>query len=146
MRRFTGDRGIYGDSSSGNGMVDDIAYEIDCYDDETEETCTYVTRRTIMSADDLLGRHTRCVIAARLSAKSKVVAGSEIVIKDAWPPDESPPLEDPRSEIRLLRRIHDVFENDKPDHMYPNMMIGGHVRLEGAGEHVLDTTDAIKRS
>ncbi|KAJ2355189.1 hypothetical protein GGF43_002834, partial [Coemansia sp. RSA 2618] len=143
MRRFSGDRGSYGDSSSGDGMVDDIAYEIDCYDDETEETCTYVTRRTIMSADDLLGRHTRCFVATRLSEDAKDMDGEEVIIKDAWPPAESPPLEDPRSEIRLLRRIHDEFKDDTPDHIYPNMVVGGHVRLGRIDDNDLDTTDAI---
>ncbi|KAJ2189213.1 hypothetical protein EV181_001753 [Coemansia sp. RSA 532] len=128
---------------SDNDDVDDIRYRIDCYDDESMETIKYVTKRTIMSADDILGRHTRCFVATRYSGSDAYSSATEVVIKDAWPPTNYPPLEDPRDEIKLLRKIHDTFKNDAPDHIYPELIVGGHVRLTQKNRSVIDTTDAI---
>ncbi|KAJ2495509.1 hypothetical protein GGH96_006363, partial [Coemansia sp. RSA 1972] len=123
--------------------VDDIRYIIDCYDDESQEITTYLTKRTITSADDMLGRHTRCFVAKRCSASGTELSGIEVVIKDAWPPTDYPPLEDQRDEIKLLRKIHDTFKDNTPDHIYPNMLVGGHVRLDQEDMSAIDTTDAI---
>ncbi|KAJ2660048.1 hypothetical protein IW148_003979 [Coemansia sp. RSA 1199] len=126
-----------------NGKVDDRMYTIDCYDDKSQEITTYITKRTITSADDMLGRHTRCFVATRYSGSGTDSSATEVVIKDAWSPAKHPPLEDPRDEIRLLRKIHDTFEDDTPDHIYPNMLVGGHVRLDQKDMSTIDTTDAI---
>ncbi|KAJ2118498.1 hypothetical protein GGF48_004552, partial [Coemansia sp. RSA 921] len=107
---------------SNSDKVDDKRYTIDCYDDKSQETTTYITKRTIMSADDMLGRHTRCFVATRHSGSGTESSANEVVIKDAWSPAKHPPLEDPRDEIKLLRKIHDTFEQDTPDHIYPNML------------------------
>ncbi|KAJ2133707.1 hypothetical protein IW136_004904, partial [Coemansia sp. RSA 678] len=93
---------------SNNGKVDDKRYTIDCYDEKSQETTTYITQRTIMSADDMLGRHTRCFVATRHSGSGTELSANEVVIKDAWSPAKHPPLEDPRDEIKLLRKIHDT--------------------------------------
>ncbi|KAJ2167931.1 hypothetical protein GGH15_001766 [Coemansia sp. RSA 562] len=130
-------------AGSDNDDVDDIRYRIDCYDDESMETIKYVTKRTIMSADDILGRHTRCFVATRYSGSDAYSSATEVVIKDAWPPTNYPPLEDPRDEIKLLRKIHDTFKNDAPDHIYPELIVGGHVRLDQEAVSAIDTTDAI---
>ncbi|KAJ1775470.1 hypothetical protein LPJ54_003675, partial [Coemansia sp. RSA 1824] len=50
---------------SSNDNDYDIRYTVDCYDDESKKTVKYVTKRTIMPADTLLGRHTRCFVATR---------------------------------------------------------------------------------
>ncbi|KAJ2562630.1 hypothetical protein GGH12_003082 [Coemansia sp. RSA 1822] len=123
--------------------VDDIMYTIDCYDDKSKKTTTYITNRTITSADDMLGRHTRCFIATRCSDSDTESSGEEVVIKDAWPPAKYPPLKDPRDEIKLLRKIHDTFKKGTPDHIYPDMIVGGHVRLNPKDKSAIDTTDAI---
>ncbi|KAJ2657401.1 hypothetical protein IWW48_004530 [Coemansia sp. RSA 1200] len=153
--------GISSDSSSSsdNGsIIDDIRYEISCYDDETEETQKYAIRRTIMSADDVFGRHTRCFVAIPIDynigniAMSSATDGTnlqEVVIKDAWPPAESPVLEDPRSEIVLLRKIRSEFEANPPSppHIYPRLVMGGHIKLARDGDtYEIDTTDAIFKS
>ncbi|KAJ2695634.1 hypothetical protein GGH99_000027 [Coemansia sp. RSA 1285] len=70
----------------------------------------------------------------------------EVVIKDAWPPAESPVLEDPRSEIVLLRKIRSEFEANppSPQHIYPKLVVGGHIKLaRDKGTQEIDTTDAI---
>ncbi|KAJ2563847.1 hypothetical protein GGH12_002346 [Coemansia sp. RSA 1822] len=126
-----------------NVKVDDRMYTIDCYDDKSQEITTYITKRTITLADDMLGRHTRCFVATRYSGSGTDSSATEVVIKDAWSPAKHPPLEDPRDEIRLLRKIHDTFEDDTPDHIYPNMLVGGHVRLDQKDMSTIDTTDAI---
>ncbi|KAJ2831757.1 hypothetical protein J3B01_005174, partial [Coemansia erecta] len=128
---------------SNSDKVDDKRYTIDCYDDKSQEITTYITKRTIMSADDMLGRHTRCFVATRHSGSGTELSANEVVIKDAWSPAKHPPLEDPRDEIKLLRKIHDTFEQDTPDHIYPNMLVGSHVRLDQKDKSVIDTTDAI---
>ncbi|KAJ2654032.1 hypothetical protein IWW48_006338, partial [Coemansia sp. RSA 1200] len=144
-----------GISSDDDSIIDNIRYEISCYDDETEETQKYAIRRTIMSADDIFGRHTRCFVATPIGYTSRNVAMSgiaggsnlqEVVIKDAWPPAESPVLEDPRSEIVLLRKIRSEFEANPPSppHIYPKFVVGGHIKLaRDDGTHEIDTTDAI---
>ncbi|KAJ2524967.1 hypothetical protein GGI11_000418 [Coemansia sp. RSA 2049] len=73
----------------------------------------------------------------------------EVVIKDAWPPAESPVLEDPRSEIVLLRKIRSEFEANppSPQHIYPKLVVGGHIKLaRDEGTQEIDTTDAIFQS
>ncbi|KAJ2594144.1 hypothetical protein EV177_008445, partial [Coemansia sp. RSA 1804] len=149
--------GISSDSGSSDdgSIIDDIRFEISCYDDETEETRKYAIKRTIMSADDIFGRHTRCFVATPVdysigdTAMSGVADGSnpqEVVIKDAWPPAESPVLEDPRSEIVLLRKIRSEFEANppSPQHIYPKLVVGGHIKLaRDDNTHEIDTTDAI---
>ncbi|KAJ2760073.1 hypothetical protein H4S06_001912, partial [Coemansia sp. BCRC 34490] len=154
--------GISSDNSSSSSddgsIIDDIRYEISCYDDETEETRKYAIKRTIMSADDIFGRHTRCFVATPVDysigdiAMSGAADGSnpqEVVIKDAWPPAESPVLEDPRSEIVLLRKIRSEFETNppSPQHIYPKLVVGGHIKLaRDEGTQEIDTTDAIFQS
>ncbi|KAJ2654149.1 hypothetical protein IWW48_006284 [Coemansia sp. RSA 1200] len=154
--------GISSDSSSSSSdddsIIDDIRYEISCYDDETEETQKYVIRRTIMSADDVFGRHTRCFVATPIDYNLENIAMSgatdgtnlqEVVIKDAWPPAESPVLEDPRSEIVLLRKIRSEFEANPPSppHIYPKLVVGGHIKLARDNDaYEIDTTDAIFKS
>ncbi|KAJ2495451.1 hypothetical protein GGH96_006382, partial [Coemansia sp. RSA 1972] len=128
---------------SNNGKVDDKMYTIKCYDDKSTEITTYITKRTITSADDMLGRHTRCFVAMRCSDSGTELSAAEVVIKDAWSPAKHPPLEDPRDEIKLLRKIHDTFKDNAPDHIYPNMLVGGHVRLDRKNRSAIDTTDAI---
>ncbi|KAJ2538576.1 hypothetical protein GGF49_005822 [Coemansia sp. RSA 1853] len=123
--------------------IDDIMYTIDCFDDKSKKITTYITNRTITSADDMLGRHTRCFIATRCSDSDTESSGEEVVIKDAWPPAKYPPLKDPRDEIKLLRKIHDTFKKGTPDHIYPDMIVGGHVRLNPKDKSAIDTTDAI---
>ncbi|KAJ1804462.1 hypothetical protein LPJ77_004755, partial [Coemansia sp. RSA 2523] len=128
---------------SDNDDVDNIKYMIDCYDDKSKKTVKYVTKRTITSADDMLGRHTRCFVATRCSDSDTESSEAEVVIKDAWPPAKYPPLKDPRNEIKLLRKIHTTFKKCTPDHIYPNMIAGGHVRLDQKDKSAIDTTDAI---
>ncbi|KAJ2495386.1 hypothetical protein GGH96_006400, partial [Coemansia sp. RSA 1972] len=131
-------------SGNDNGdEVDDISYIIDCFDDKSKKPIKYVTKRTITSADDMLGRHTRCFVAKRCSASGTELSEAEVVIKDAWPPAKHPPLEDQRDEIKLLRKIHHTFKDNTPDHIYPNMIVGGHVRLDQKNRSAIDTTDAI---
>ncbi|KAJ2805451.1 hypothetical protein H4R20_002089 [Coemansia guatemalensis] len=127
--------------SDGDGRCDMIRYEVDCYDDVSQEVHTYVTLRTIMSAGSLLGRHTRCFVARLKHVDS--ASADMVVIKDAWPPAEQPVESDSRSEIVLLRRIHNEFKNNPPAHLYPRLEIGGHIRLDIDGRPTIDTTDAI---
>ncbi|KAJ2523502.1 hypothetical protein H4217_000019 [Coemansia sp. RSA 1939] len=147
---------VYSGISSNDGsIINDIRYEISCYDDETEETRKYAIKRTIMSADNIFGRHTRCFVATPVDYSIGDIAMSgaanglnlqEVVIKDAWPPAESPVLEDPRSEIVLLRKIRSEFEANppSPQHIYPKLVVGGHIKLaRDKGTQEIDTTDAI---
>ncbi|KAJ2382337.1 hypothetical protein GGI05_005686, partial [Coemansia sp. RSA 2603] len=151
MRRVTHEKA---DRASGVSMgdaglvdIDAIHYEIDCYDDKTGKTQTYITRRTIMSADDIFGRHTRCFVAVPARGDDEAAAEDveEVVIKDAWPPSENPVLNDPRSEIKFLRIIRDTYEKSPPkDFIYPKLVVGGHVRLDSDNRlESVDTTDAI---
>ncbi|KAJ2365266.1 hypothetical protein IW150_006258, partial [Coemansia sp. RSA 2607] len=152
MRRVTHEKA---NRASGVGMgdfnsidIDAIRYEIDCYDDKTGKTQTYITRRTIMSADDIFGRHTRCFVAVPARGYGEAAAEKElqeVVIKDAWPPSENPVFNDPRSEIEFLRIIRDTYEKSPPkDFIYPKLIVGGHVRLDSNNRlDSVDTTDAI---
>ncbi|KAJ2607960.1 hypothetical protein H4S08_004635 [Coemansia sp. RSA 1365] len=121
----------------GDGKCDRIRYEVDCYDDMNQETHTYITLRTIMSASSLLGRHTRCFVARLKYADSADT--NVVVIKDAWPPIES----EIHNEIELLRQIRNQFEINPPVHLYPRLEVGGHVQLDIDGHSAIDTTDAI---
>ncbi|KAJ2369568.1 hypothetical protein IW150_005121 [Coemansia sp. RSA 2607] len=127
--------------------IDVIRYEIDCYNDKTGKMQTYITRRTIVSADNIFGRHTRCFVAvpARDNCETMAEDVEEVVIKDAWPPTEHPVLNDPRSEIEFLRIIRDTYEKSPPkDFIYPKLVVGGHVQLDSDNRlESVDTTDAI---
>ncbi|KAJ1718509.1 hypothetical protein LPJ53_006483, partial [Coemansia erecta] len=140
--------------STGDGMgdgnrtdVDAIRCEIDCFDDETGETRRCITRRTIISADDIFGRHTRCYVAVPVQDDGETAADGleEVFIKDAWPPTEHAVLDDPRSEIQFLRTIRDTYEKCPPkDFIYPKLVVGGHVRLDSENVHEsVDTTDGV---
>ncbi|KAJ1718298.1 hypothetical protein LPJ53_006583, partial [Coemansia erecta] len=151
MRRVTVDtssRSTGGGMGDGNRTdVDAIRCEIDCFDDETGETQRYITRRTIISADDIFGRHTRCYVAVPVRDDGETAADhlGEVVIKDAWPPTEHAVLDDPRSEIQFLRTIRDTYEKNPPkDFIYPKLVVGGHVRLDSDNVHKsVDTTDGV---
>ncbi|KAJ2291048.1 hypothetical protein IW139_004754, partial [Coemansia sp. RSA 353] len=96
-----------------------------------------------MPADDMLGRHTRCFVATRYTGSGTDSSAGEVAIKDLWLPATHPLFEYQRNEIELLRMIHDTFEQDTPDHIYPKLIVGGHVRLDQEAESTIDTTDAI---
>ncbi|KAJ2118796.1 hypothetical protein IW147_006311, partial [Coemansia sp. RSA 720] len=143
MRRVPDTGGADVGVNTNDNPVDGIRYTIDCYDDKTKKKIKYVTKRTIVPADTLLGRHTRCFVATRYSGSGTGSSGEEVVIKDVWLPATDPSFECQRNEIKLLRKIRDTFEQDTPDHIYPKLIVGGHVRLNQKNRSMIDTTDAI---
>ncbi|KAJ2356250.1 hypothetical protein GGF43_002193 [Coemansia sp. RSA 2618] len=113
------------------------SYEIDCVDDKKPRTLrTYVTDGFLVAADSVLGRHTRCF-------RAHLADGNAVVIKDAWAVASAPPLKDPRSEITLMRAIEKGLAGKDCDFKYPQLVSGGHVRVEQHGKSVIDSTDAI---
>ncbi|KAJ1850854.1 hypothetical protein LPJ76_006324 [Coemansia sp. RSA 638] len=143
MCRVIGQSDVDVNGSDNDDPVDDIRYMVDCYDDKTKKKIKYVTKRTIMPADTLLGRHTRCFVATRYSGSGTGSSGEEVAIKDVWLPATDPSFECQRNETKLLRKIHDTFEQDSPDHIYPKLIVGGHVRLNQKNRSMINTTDAI---
>ncbi|KAJ2829873.1 hypothetical protein IWW50_000600 [Coemansia erecta] len=121
------------------------SYEIDCFDDsEPGALQTYVTNGFILAADSVLGRHTRCFRAHLKPAKrSRNNNSKAVVIKDAWAVTSTSPMEDPRSEITLMRSIEKGLADKDCDFKYPQLVSGGHVRVEQHGEPVIDSTDSI---
>ncbi|KAJ2219252.1 hypothetical protein EV180_005428, partial [Coemansia sp. RSA 518] len=143
MRRVFDQSDLDVGGSDNDDPMDDVRYTIDCYDDESKKTVKYVTKRTIMPADTLLGRHTRCFVATRYAGSGSDSSAGEVAIKDLWLPATHPSFGYQRNEIKLLRKIRDTFKNDAPDHVYPKLIVGGHVRLDQKNRSVIDTTDAI---
>ncbi|KAJ2475791.1 hypothetical protein IWW56_005252, partial [Coemansia sp. RSA 2131] len=143
MCRVIGQSDVDVNGSDNDDDVDDIRYTIDCYDDKTKKKIKYVTKRTIVPADTLLGRHTRCFVATRYSGSGTGSSGEEVVIKDVWLPATDPSFECQRNETKLLRKIRDTFKQDTPDHIYPKLIVGGHVRLNPKNRSAIDTTDVI---
>ncbi|KAJ2357431.1 hypothetical protein GGF43_001463 [Coemansia sp. RSA 2618] len=112
-------------------------YEIDCFDDDNPaRPQAYVMDGVLIADNSVLGRRTRCFLA-------HLDDGNAVVIKDAWAVASTSPMEDPRSEITLLRTIKKGLQGKKRDYMYPEIVRGGHVRVEQHGESVIDSTDSI---
>ncbi|KAJ2823594.1 hypothetical protein IWW50_003710 [Coemansia erecta] len=132
-------------------LMDKFTYEITCYDDadgdgdkimdKKDRTAhTYITQRTLAGAYSIIGRHTRVILAYQEDNKDDLV-----VIKDAWSPATMPLDQDTRNEINMLRTVHKKLAkiDSQLDHLYPELVVGGHVMFQRGGNVVEDTTDEI---
>lgn len=103
-------------------------------------TTTYVVDESIIAADKLFGRHTRCWMAYKYGDRKR----TRYAIKDYWTIAESEDL-DTRDEIKIVGDINEqLLENDsKLQGRYPKYAGGGIMCLDIDGERVKDTTDLI---
>ncbi|KAJ2461167.1 hypothetical protein GGI02_005677, partial [Coemansia sp. RSA 2322] len=124
-------------------------WRVTCHDDSDAKIARdYLFTTVICDADRLFGRHTRCFLATDQTLTRKVTAGKPlkgtVVIKDAWAFGKSNADEDDRDEVKPLKKIHGSFSADKPaDILYPEIKVGGRVRLKKGSDLIDDTTDMV---
>ncbi|KAJ1968310.1 hypothetical protein H4R35_006464, partial [Dimargaris xerosporica] len=99
---------------------------IECFDD-ADDTPTkreyYAKQDTIAIRDALFGRRT-----IQLLASVQRKGDAAVFIKDAWPfATVCKAIDDPRSEITLLRQIDKRFSKHDPGVPYPKLMVSGNV-------------------
>ncbi|KAJ2576057.1 hypothetical protein GGH95_003687, partial [Coemansia sp. RSA 1836] len=105
----------------------------------------YYFNTTICLADRLFGRHTRCFPATKDCPAEKIPSGESlkatVVIKDAWAYAKREASEDSRDEVKSMKKIHTTFkDSNRQDILYPNIEVGGRVKIKRRGKLVEDTT------
>ncbi|KAJ1852676.1 hypothetical protein LPJ76_005311 [Coemansia sp. RSA 638] len=108
---------------------------------------TYYLHRTLVFAERVFGRHTRCFVVGEqpLSSDKDCDTSANILIKDAWPEVSGSAEDDMRDESKLLERVSKgLAGRSEFEGLYPKFLSGGCMQIQNArGEGVEDTTRTV---
>ncbi|KAJ2547233.1 hypothetical protein EV175_005302, partial [Coemansia sp. RSA 1933] len=121
-------------------------WEILCANSEGSYNPTpYVITRTLYGASTLFGRHTRCFLVRRKDGGNN---NRETVLKSSWSlPFDRTNVTDSyavvSNEMDILRHIARVLGSRNQNYIFPQVVLGGEVRLLKGDEYVTDDTTQI---
>ncbi|KAJ2715801.1 hypothetical protein H4R19_001000 [Coemansia spiralis] len=141
------------DATGGNTAGDDTTGSLAAGGDATggdttkSKTVKYYFRDSLMRADHLLGRHTRCFAATSKRPKEEETDPShfvpEVVIKDAWAYVESTgKMVGELGEVKFHEIIREKIPVEMREHL-PRIRDGGAVEMATNGVDAADTTDEV---
>ncbi|KAJ1727526.1 hypothetical protein LPJ61_004521, partial [Coemansia biformis] len=125
----------------------DGMWNIEIYDETSQETHTCHDAMMRHNTTSVFGRHTRCFRAKMTETVDGQVRETEVIIKDSWAHASIANGIAPRNELAYLREISDRLHNHGDlTGKYPHLNAGGIVRIRGSetpGVAIDDTTSTF---